>query len=155
MPRFALVVVTAVTSLTVATAATAALSPPAYRARANALCAQFQRLEHPKQVSSPTTKSGYVRLVAGTLALTRRRYAAFRALEPPVPLATRHRRMLAVVAREVTFDRQLLSHVRSASDPARVLGASLGPGLALYGQELRAWAAIGAATCARGSLSIG
>jgi len=152
--RLGLTALFAAVALALAATAFGALTPSAYRAQANAACAnankQRKALGNLENASNPAI----VKWVAAGLVISRREHATLQALQPPASLAAAHRRALGFQAQELAIVEGELKQMHAGADPVKVMGKNTLAGLRLYGHELSAWAAAGLHVCSSGGFEV-
>jgi hypothetical protein len=150
-----LVAVCAAAALVSAAAASAALSPSAYRAQANAVCAKTKAQQNALgQLQGNPPTSDAVKYVATSLQYTQQEYTALYALQPPSSLVAAHRTALWDLWKLNAFTSDALKQMQSGTDWQTALDAHGATKLQLLGDLYKAWAAAGLTVCGSGSISI-
>lgn len=116
------------------------VTPAAYRARANAICADLNRFQIPVRLT-------FVQGMQAALKKSRAAITALRKLEPPRSLAPLHAEAVRVEARYVEYFASLLAKVQAHTlTPSKMIAALARSADARQAAAL--WRKLGATVCA-------
>ena len=140
-----ILVVAATLALAVVAQSGAALSPGAYRAQANAVCAKTTA--HLKAIA-PTSGVGLARYLERAVSIGRGELAALRKLDPPASLRETHMRALRYIDLELDLLDTAVKRVHAGADPAAALRAIGKKGTQLGNAEQAVWREARVKACA-------
>ena len=148
------VAVCAAAALVSAAAASAALSPSAYRAQANAICAKTKAQQNALgQLKGNPPTADVVKWVAAGLEYTQQEYVALYALQPPSSLVAAHRTALWDMWKLNAFTAEALKQIQSGTNWATALDAHGATKLQLLMGWYKAWGSAAVTVCGSGSIS--
>ena len=150
MPVLRLAVLFAAAALACATVASGALTPSAYRAHANAVCAKSHaQLKSLGQLSMSSTNADFAKVLGAAVTIAWQEYASLRALHPPASLVSSHRRALWAIWHLNVAAADELRQVQGGTDWLTVAMTG-GSSTDSLNREMRdAWTAAGVTVCAK------